>query len=113
VHPSLKTSPPEAFRPEVVDQAVEELLVGSRAEVARRLGVPEEQVTNDDPKFQRVADELLQFIAGLVAVIVLHGGWEAAAALAIVVGLAFGDSIVVLLAIGERPRSRGPRSLLA
>ena len=42
------------------------------------------------------------------ATIVLHGGWDAAAAaLAIVLGMALLTSLIALLAAGDRLRSRG------
>ncbi len=47
-------------------------------------------------------------ITALAAAIVVHGGWEAAAAgLGVIAGLAFLLSLSALLAIGDRPRSRG------
>ena len=48
-------------------------------------------------------------VAALASVIVVHGGWEAAAAgLGMVASLACLFSLIALLSKGERPGPRGP-----
>ena len=50
-------------------------------------------------------------VAGLLAVLILHGGWDAAAAgLDVLCGTAFLVSLIVLLARGESQPPRGPRA---
>lgn len=52
--------------------------------------------------------------AALAAVIVVHGGWEAGAAgLGLILGLASILALIALLAMGERPRPRGPGARVA